>query len=57
MNLAQDLKAKVCWKYPFVVDLSQIAAPAATNSDPQGRALNRRVDVKVIVSKGLSEAI
>ena len=31
--------------------------PAATNSDPQGRALNRRVDVKVIVNKGLSEAI
>ena len=30
--------------------------PAATNSDPQGRALNRRVDVKVIVNKGLNEA-
>jgi outer membrane protein OmpA-like peptidoglycan-associated protein len=29
--------------------------PAATNSDPQGRALNRRVDVKVIVNKGLAE--
>ena len=29
--------------------------PAATNSDSQGRALNRRVDVKVIVKKGLSE--
>jgi len=29
--------------------------PDATNSDPQGRALNRRVDVKVIVNKGLSE--
>jgi outer membrane protein OmpA-like peptidoglycan-associated protein len=29
--------------------------PAATNSDSQGRALNRRVDVKVIVNKGLSE--
>jgi len=29
--------------------------PNATNSDPQGRALNRRVDVKVIVNKGLIE--
>jgi outer membrane protein OmpA-like peptidoglycan-associated protein len=29
--------------------------PAATNSDPQGRALNRRVDVKVLVNKGLAE--
>ena len=29
--------------------------PDATNRDPQGRALNRRVDVKVIVNKGLSE--
>jgi hypothetical protein len=29
--------------------------PAATNSDPQGRALNRRVGVKVIVNKGLAE--
>ena len=28
--------------------------PAATNSDPQGRALNRRVDVKVLVNKGLA---
>ena len=28
--------------------------PAAPNNDPQGRALNRRVDVKVIVNKGLS---
>jgi len=28
---------------------------AASNSDPQGRALNRRVDVKVIVNKGLAE--
>src|SRR4029077_13212097 len=25
-DLAQHLKAKVCWKYLFVVDLSQIAA-------------------------------
>ena len=31
--------------------------PDATNSDPQGRALNRRVDVKVIVNKGLSEGV
>jgi len=29
--------------------------PAATNTDPQGRALNRRVDVKVLVNKGLTE--
>ncbi len=29
--------------------------PDATNSDPQGRALNRRVDVKVIVNKGMNE--
>ena len=28
--------------------------PAAANSDPQGRALNRRVDVKVLVNKGLA---
>jgi outer membrane protein OmpA-like peptidoglycan-associated protein len=31
--------------------------PAAPNNDPQGRALNRRVDVKVIVNKGLVEAM
>ena len=31
--------------------------PDATNDDPQGRALNRRVDVKVIVNKGLNEGI
>lgn len=31
--------------------------PDAANSDPQGRALNRRVDVKVIVNKGLSEGV
>jgi len=29
--------------------------PDATNTDSQGRALNRRVDVKVLVSKGLNE--
>jgi hypothetical protein len=29
--------------------------PDATNSDPQGRALNRRVDVMVLVNKGLQE--
>jgi outer membrane protein OmpA-like peptidoglycan-associated protein len=29
--------------------------PDATNSDAQGRALNRRVDVKVIVNKGVNE--
>jgi outer membrane protein OmpA-like peptidoglycan-associated protein len=31
--------------------------PAATNSDPQGRAQNRRVDVKVLVNKGLNDQI
>ena len=31
--------------------------PDAANSDPRGRALNRRVDVKVIVNKGLSEGV
>ena len=29
--------------------------PAAPNADPQGRALNRRVDVKVLVNKGMAE--
>jgi outer membrane protein OmpA-like peptidoglycan-associated protein len=29
--------------------------PDAPNNDPQGRALNRRVDVKVIVNNGLNE--
>jgi outer membrane protein OmpA-like peptidoglycan-associated protein len=31
--------------------------PAAANDDAQGRALNRRVDVKVIVNKGLAQAM
>jgi outer membrane protein OmpA-like peptidoglycan-associated protein len=31
--------------------------PAATNTDPQGRELNRRVDVKVLVNKGLNDQI
>jgi outer membrane protein OmpA-like peptidoglycan-associated protein len=43
------------------IPLRRILAPAgygathpdATNTDPQGRGLNRRVDVKLIVSKGL----
>jgi len=30
---------------------------ASTTSDPQGRALNRRVDVKVLVNKGLNDQI
>jgi outer membrane protein OmpA-like peptidoglycan-associated protein len=30
---------------------------AATNSDPEGRDINQRVDVKVLVNKGLNEAI
>jgi len=28
--------------------------PDATNSDPQGRELNRRVEVKLIVNKGVA---
>ena len=31
--------------------------PSAPNTDPQGRALNRRVDVKVLVNKGLAEGM
>jgi outer membrane protein OmpA-like peptidoglycan-associated protein len=31
--------------------------PAAANSDPEGRDINRRVDVKVIVNKGLNETL
>jgi outer membrane protein OmpA-like peptidoglycan-associated protein len=31
--------------------------PAASNTDAEGRDINRRVDVKVLVNKGLNEAI
>jgi len=31
--------------------------PAASNSDPQGRELNRRVDVKVLLNKGMVEGM
>ena len=31
--------------------------PAASNSDPQGRELNRRVDVKVLLNKGVAEGM
>jgi len=31
--------------------------PAATNSDPAGRELNRRVDVKVLLNKGVTEGM
>jgi outer membrane protein OmpA-like peptidoglycan-associated protein len=31
--------------------------PAAANTDSQGRALNQRVDVKVLVNKGLSQGM
>jgi outer membrane protein OmpA-like peptidoglycan-associated protein len=47
------------------VPMRRILAPAgygathaaAPNSDPEGRDINRRVDVKVLVNKGLNEAI
>ncbi len=47
------------------VPMRRILAPAgygathaaASNSDPEGRDINRRVDVKVLVNKGLSESI
>jgi outer membrane protein OmpA-like peptidoglycan-associated protein len=31
--------------------------PDATNSDPQGRALDRRVDVKLMINKGLQSGM
>jgi outer membrane protein OmpA-like peptidoglycan-associated protein len=31
--------------------------PDAENTDPQGRELNRRVDVKLMVNKGLQGAM
>ena len=31
--------------------------PAAANTDSEGRALNQRVDVKVLVNKGLSQGM
>jgi outer membrane protein OmpA-like peptidoglycan-associated protein len=31
--------------------------PAASNSDPQGRGLHRRVDVKVLLNKGMVEGM
>jgi outer membrane protein OmpA-like peptidoglycan-associated protein len=47
------------------VPMRRILAPAgygathaaATNADPQGRDINRRVDVKVLVNKGLDQAM
>ena len=47
------------------IPLRRILAPAgfgathpdATNSDPQGRALDRRVDVKLIINKGLQNGM
>jgi outer membrane protein OmpA-like peptidoglycan-associated protein len=47
------------------VPMRRILAPAgygathaaAPNTDPEGRDINRRVDVKVLVNKGLNEAI
>jgi outer membrane protein OmpA-like peptidoglycan-associated protein len=47
------------------VPMRRILAPAgygathaaAPNSDPEGRDINRRVDVKVLVNKGLTEAL
>ncbi len=31
--------------------------PDAENTDPEGRELNRRVDVKLIVNKGLQASL
>ena len=31
--------------------------PVASNSDPQGRELNRRVDIKVLVNKGVGQGL
>jgi outer membrane protein OmpA-like peptidoglycan-associated protein len=31
--------------------------PAASNTDSMGRALNQRVDVKLLVNKGLSQGM
>jgi flagellar motor protein MotB len=31
--------------------------PAASNRDPQGRELNRRVDIKVLVNKSLGQGL
>ena len=31
--------------------------PAADNKDAEGRALNQRVDVKLIVNKGLNQGM
>ena len=31
--------------------------PAASNTDSEGRAMNQRVDVKVLVNKGLSQGM
>jgi outer membrane protein OmpA-like peptidoglycan-associated protein len=47
------------------VPMRRILAPAgygathaaATNADPQGRDINRRVDVKVLVNKGLDQGV
>lgn len=39
----------------FWFPLVTVHSSRASNSDSQGRALNRRVDVKVLVNKGLNE--
>ena len=65
-QLSEDRAAAVAQylREQKTIPLRRILAPAgygathpeASNTDPQGRALNRRVDVKVLVNKGVTAA-